>query len=234
MEPDDRRLEETNEAEEMGTGQSRETAAPEETNANYRASAENDNVPGYEDIRTDAEEGCQSEEPGVSQSEEPGINQSEEPGVSQSEEPGVSQSEKPAQKKAKLKLSWKTVTLAAVVAAVVLFAIIWEAASGGDPVIIGGGRSKRTDIEESEFAARSEIQRELDGLDWVWQEFLTINEFSRPGDLLEETNGIVIHYIGNPNTTALQNRNYFENLSVTEERYAEAQKIKDEINKLTK
>ena len=119
----------------------------------------------------------------------------------------------------KQKLSWKTVTVAAVVAAVIIFALIWEA--------VGSGRSNRAGSDENEFAVRSEIQRELDDLDWVQQELLTINEFSRPGDLLEEINGIVIHYIGNPGTTALQNANYFENLSFTEERYASSNFIVD-------
>ncbi len=47
------------------------------------------------------------------------------------------------------------------------------------------------------------------------QQLLTINAFSRPGTELEEVNGIVIHYTGNPGTTAMQNRNYFEGLAET-------------------
>lgn len=38
------------------------------------------------------------------------------------------------------------------------------------------------------------------------------NEFSRPGNLLEEVNDIVIHYVANPGTSAEANRNYFDNL----------------------
>lgn len=49
------------------------------------------------------------------------------------------------------------------------------------------------------------------------QQFLPLNEYSRPGTPLEKVNGIVIHYTGNPGTTALQNRSYFENLAVTQE-----------------
>lgn len=48
-------------------------------------------------------------------------------------------------------------------------------------------------------------------------DLLTINEYSRPGDKLEEVNGIVIHYTGNPGTTAEQNRSYFESLKDTHE-----------------
>ena len=45
------------------------------------------------------------------------------------------------------------------------------------------------------------------------QQFLTVNEYSRPGTPLEQVNGIVIHYTGNPGTTAQQNRSYFEGLA---------------------
>lgn len=45
------------------------------------------------------------------------------------------------------------------------------------------------------------------------QQFLTVNEYSRPGTPVEQINGIVIHYTGNPGTTAQQNRSYFEGLA---------------------
>jgi len=64
---------------------------------------------------------------------------------------------------------------------------------------------------------RYEAQTEINRLGWVEQDFLTINEFSRPGTRLEEINGIVIHNIGNPGTTARQNRSFFENLATTQE-----------------
>lgn len=46
---------------------------------------------------------------------------------------------------------------------------------------------------------------------------LTVNKYSRPGTKLKKVNGIVIHYVGNPGTTAAQNRSYFENLKDTHE-----------------
>ena len=49
--------------------------------------------------------------------------------------------------------------------------------------------------------------------DYVEQDYLTVNEWSRPGTPLEEINGVVIHYVGNPGTTAHANRNYFQSLS---------------------
>lgn len=48
---------------------------------------------------------------------------------------------------------------------------------------------------------------------WIEQNFIRVNEFSRPGKKLERVNGIVIHYVGNPGTTAMQNRNYFDSLA---------------------
>ena len=47
----------------------------------------------------------------------------------------------------------------------------------------------------------------------IREELLTVNEYSRPGTALKEVKGIVVHYTGNPGTTAQQNRNYFEGLA---------------------
>lgn len=51
-------------------------------------------------------------------------------------------------------------------------------------------------------------------------QLLSINEYSRPGSPLEEVKGIVVHYTANPGTTAQQNRDYFEGLSLSGETYA--------------
>lgn len=48
--------------------------------------------------------------------------------------------------------------------------------------------------------------------EWVDQQLITVNPYSRPGDKLGIINNIVIHYIGNPGTTAQQNRDYFDGL----------------------
>lgn len=58
----------------------------------------------------------------------------------------------------------------------------------------------------------------------ISEQFLTINEFSRPGLSLTETpQYIVIHYTANPGSTAQNNRDYFENLKDTQQTYASAQ-----------
>ena len=97
---------------------------------------------------------------------------------------------------------------ATIVAVVVLFAFIWEQVNDA------AYRSQGADPPPK---ARSGIQDELDKTGLVTRNYLPINEFSRPGTRLDKVNGIVIHYIGNPGTTAIQNRNYFANLAVTEE-----------------
>lgn len=48
--------------------------------------------------------------------------------------------------------------------------------------------------------------------DYVQQDFLEFNPYSRPGTKMKRINGIVIHYVANPGTTAKQNRDYFARL----------------------
>lgn len=57
--------------------------------------------------------------------------------------------------------------------------------------------------------------------DWE-EDFLTQNRYSRPGYELSEVNNIFVHYVANAGSTAKQNRDYFENLSITGERSASA------------
>lgn len=46
----------------------------------------------------------------------------------------------------------------------------------------------------------------------IQQMLLTPNKYSRPGIKLQEVTKIAVHYVGNPGTTAINNRNYFEGL----------------------
>ena len=50
------------------------------------------------------------------------------------------------------------------------------------------------------------------------EDFLTPNEYSRPGDALESVKNIFVHYTANPGTSAAQNRSYFEQQKDTHER----------------
>jgi len=55
--------------------------------------------------------------------------------------------------------------------------------------------------------------KDTDFPDWIQQNFITPNDYSRPGSPIGEITGITVHYVGNPGTTAAQNRSYFERLS---------------------
>lgn len=49
--------------------------------------------------------------------------------------------------------------------------------------------------------------------DWIEEALLPENPYSRPGTPLTRINGIVVHYVGNPGTTAWQNNSYFAGLA---------------------
>jgi N-acetylmuramoyl-L-alanine amidase len=46
----------------------------------------------------------------------------------------------------------------------------------------------------------------------IQERYLTQNIFSRPGIPLTSVKGIVVHWVANPGSSAMANRNYFENL----------------------
>lgn len=54
------------------------------------------------------------------------------------------------------------------------------------------------------------------------EQILTVNEYSRPGTKTDGIKYIVIHYLGNPETTAQENHDYFESLKDLETTYMSA------------
>lgn len=58
----------------------------------------------------------------------------------------------------------------------------------------------------------------------ITESLLVRNNYSRPGGL-NSPKQIVIHYVGNPNTSAVANRNYFNNLSKQSTTYASSHYI---------
>jgi len=50
--------------------------------------------------------------------------------------------------------------------------------------------------------------------DYVTEDLLPRNRYSRPGSTLRNIKGVVIHYVGNPGTSAQANRNYFASLAL--------------------
>lgn len=56
----------------------------------------------------------------------------------------------------------------------------------------------------------------------IVEDFLEVNDYSRPGTELPVINSVFVHYTANPGTSARQNRSYFANLAETQERSASA------------
>lgn len=71
------------------------------------------------------------------------------------------------------------------------------------------------------LAGRISHHKNSNGMpDFVTEDYLTINSYSRPGIQTDIIRGIVIHYVGNPGTTAKENRDYFEGLAESGETHA--------------
>lgn len=60
------------------------------------------------------------------------------------------------------------------------------------------------------------------------EQLLTINDWSRPGEMCDTITNIVIHYLANPGTTAQQNHDYFESLKNNGDLIASGQITEDE------
>ncbi len=75
---------------------------------------------------------------------------------------------------------------------------------------VGGGSSSSVPQGTTDIMVQG-IPAEIFGKHPEWEEdFLTPNEYSRPGDELKEVKNIFVHYTANPGTSAAQNRSYFE------------------------
>ena len=53
----------------------------------------------------------------------------------------------------------------------------------------------------------------------IIQDFLVVNQYSRPGTKMQPVRFVVVHYVGNPGSSAKNNRNYFNNLATTKATY---------------
>ena len=112
----------------------------------------------------------------------------------------------------------------AVIATVVLASGRGEPASEGErpsgtPAAVSSDSAAQTETTEEETeqtesdmtAYLRELQTRLP--DYIEQDFIPVNEFSRPGYALAEVNNIVIHYVGNAGTRADANLSYFKQLA---------------------
>ena len=83
--------------------------------------------------------------------------------------------------------------------------------NGGSESDINGNKTEYTKAEDVDAFLLS---------DNIQQEILPVNPYSRPGDKISKVTAIVVHYVGNPGTTAEQNRSYFNNLTELKNAYA--------------
>lgn len=98
------------------------------------------------------------------------------------------------------------VLAAAVIAARTIFSLPSSAQPSNGPSALSGGISPALQLTANNTG-------DIAPPDWVTENLLPLNEYSRPGDALPQVNGVVVHYVGNPNTTAEQNRSYFAGLA---------------------
>lgn len=91
---------------------------------------------------------------------------------------------------------------------------------------VAGNVAGSIETSQRSFAAEKEIQgiplsEYAKHPTWT-EDFLTPNEYSRPGDVLNEVNSVFVHYTANLGTSAAQNRSYFEQQKDTHERSVSA------------
>lgn len=61
----------------------------------------------------------------------------------------------------------------------------------------------------------------------ISEDFLTVNNYSRPGSQLKQIKGIVVHWVANANTSAKANRDFFENRKSGKTGYGSTQYLID-------
>ncbi len=89
--------------------------------------------------------------------------------------------------------------------------------------MILNGSDEKKDVVEAVSVHRTEmIEANNTQKPEILEDFLTVNEYSRPGEPLQSVNNLFVHYTANPGTSAAQNRSYFENLGITGETSASA------------
>jgi N-acetylmuramoyl-L-alanine amidase len=72
-------------------------------------------------------------------------------------------------------------------------------------------------VQSSNMQAEEGKKEKIVKPDWIKEDYVVVNEYSRPGKKLEAVNAVVIHYTGNPGTTAEQHRRYYGGLAITKE-----------------
>ena len=105
-------------------------------------------------------------------------------------------------------LALLVILAAAVIAVRAIFSLPSSAQPPDEPALPSGPSPSSAPIQ---LAANN--TGDITPPDWVTENLLPLNEYSRPGDALPQVNGVVVHYVGNPGTTAEQNRSYVAGLA---------------------
>lgn len=97
-----------------------------------------------------------------------------------------------------------------------LQAVLYAALAVFVIILLAGALHLLHGDEKIQALAKARVKVVEDAPDYDVQ-LLTINEYSRPGKPIDKITGIVVHYTANPETTAKQNRDYFEGLKDSHE-----------------
>lgn len=104
-------------------------------------------------------------------------------------------------------------------AVVYLLIFIAGMAAGGLALFIATNTKLETPVKEE--AVVDDTVKRVPRPD-IKEKLLTPNEYSRPQLELKQVKGVVIHYVANPGTSAMDNRNYFQGLKDSGATYASA------------
>ena len=92
---------------------------------------------------------------------------------------------------------------------VILTALLCTAA-----FLVGSKIGKKAEIKAKQIATEAtDTETGWNTPQYVVYKPIVENEYSRPGTKLEKIDGVVVHYVANPGTTASQNRSYFNGLA---------------------
>lgn len=99
----------------------------------------------------------------------------------------------------------------------VLLAIAAAIVGIGLTLIRKGQEAQRSRVIAENLSGGGPQEWQAQGAPYIDVQLLTPNAYSRPQLAIEQVRYIAVHYTANPGATAMDNRNYFENLAVTQE-----------------
>ncbi len=90
---------------------------------------------------------------------------------------------------------------------IVCFLLLLSLAAGA---VFGGVKIYKTVKGGGNTSAKLEKIKAIEIPDWIDEQLIHLHTTARTGTELDGVKNIVIHYVGNPNTTAQNNRDYFD------------------------